>query len=241
MNTTLYTYHPIKYKKISIIPFPRLQYYMRKYNRKKRIYFSTLWLNSLCNHFEDYSVAEIYWTAKCMGCDLEDQYILDTIKNYSPEKPHFYIYTHFEWHKSELYKAFHTKAEVEKFKQTIRNQYSRKKVSDEKTSLVVNLYENNKDIKYNEMINTLKKDMCYNTINKKLKENNIVLEKKSKSFIAIEKKLEDLFKYRIDNVSRKLTYQVLADYCHVKLITFKRFIYANPEYKLKVETFNKSI
>lgn len=237
----LYTYHAEKIKKIGIIPLPRLNYYMKKYNRRKRIYFTTLWINSLCNHYEDYSVAEIYWVAKCMGCELDDQYILDTIKKYNPNKTHFYIYTHFEWNKSALYKTFGNKKEVEKYKQSIRNKYSRKKVSEEKTSMVINLYENNKDISYRDMFTALKEKMCYNTINKKLNENNIVLEKKSKSFVSIEKKLDALFKYRIDSVSRKLTYQVLADYCQVSLKTFKRYILYNPEYKSKIELFNQSM
>jgi hypothetical protein len=242
MENNLYTYHKERIKVIGFIPLPRLNYYMNKYNRNKRIYFSTLWLNSVCYLFDYLSNSSIYMMVKSMGLmELDDQYILDSIKDYNKDKPHYMIFTHFEWNKEELYKTFCNRKEVNKYKQSIRNKYNASKVHQDKTDLLLNLIENNKSIYYSEVILSLKKKISKNTIKKVLIENDIKLEKKSKSFILIEDKLNDLFKYRIDAVKTKLTIVILSKYTGVGFNTLKRFLIANPEYKIKVDNFNKTI
>ena len=178
---------------------------------------------------------------KSFGCDLDDQLILDILNEYHPEKPHFCIFTHFEWNQPRLYNMFGSKKEVEKYKYSIRNKYSGENKHQDKTNILLNLYENNKDIMYRDMILALKSKMSKPTALKVLKENNIVLEKKSKSFILIEKKLKDLFQYRIDNVKTKLTYVLLSEYISVNLKTLNRFLLTYPEYKEKIVSFNKSL
>jgi hypothetical protein len=235
-----YTYHQEKIKIIGIIPYQRLNYYLRKYGRKKRNYFITLWINSICNIFNYLSVADIYSIIKSMGCELDDQLIIDLIKNYDyNNSPHFYIFTHFEWNKENLYKTYKNKNDVDRFKRKIINSYSRKKISEEKTNILLNLYEHNKGLSRRDLILHLKKKMCYNSINKKLKENDIHPEKKSKSFTLIENKLKDLFQNRIERVNKKMTNQVLAEYIGVSKRTLIRFLKANNDWKEKIRNFKK--
>jgi hypothetical protein len=246
MENLPYIYHPEKIKVIGIVPYPMLAHIMKKCNRKKRIYLTTIWLNSMVHRFDDLSYKEIYMMVKCWNVDLEylgldDQYILDTLKSYNPNKPHFYINTHFEWNMVELYKKLGNKKNVDDYKKSIRNKYSRMKVHNSKSEMVLNLYKNNQNIRLSEIMTYLNKNVSKPTINKVLRENNIVLEKKSKSFILIENRLEDLFKYRIDNVKSKLTLNLLAEYIGVNLKTINRFLIAYPEYKLKIGSFNKSL
>jgi hypothetical protein len=175
-----------------------------------------------------------------MGCELDDQLIIDLIKNYDyNNSPHFYIFTHFEWNKENLYKTYKNKNDVDRFKRKIINSYSRKKISEEKTNILLNLYEHNKGLSRRDLILHLKKKMCYNSINKKLKENDIHPEKKSKSFTLIENKLKDLFQNRIERVNKKMTNQVLAEYIGVSKRTLIRFLKANNDWKEKIRNFKK--
>jgi ABC-type uncharacterized transport system ATPase subunit len=75
----LYKFHKGKIKIIGIIPYQRLNHYLRKFGRKKRTYFIMLWINSICNIFNYLSIADIYSVVKSMGCESDDQLILDLI------------------------------------------------------------------------------------------------------------------------------------------------------------------
>jgi len=237
-QTEFYTYYPEKIKVIGIVPIKRMNYYMRRYNKKKRIYFYTLWLNSISYIFEYLSYKEIYFMVKSMGLsDLPDEYILHTLKNYNIHNNHFYIYTNFKWNKEKLYSTFKSKIEVDKYKRSIINKYNRLKFSSKKEEIVLEYIKNNNDITKTELLNKIKKDVSKNTLNKILKNNDIELSKNNLNKKMIDEKLKDLFKYKVEKISKKLTNQLLANYCGVSLSTFKRYI-KDSEYKKEIKQFN---
>jgi hypothetical protein len=239
ITTDYYTFYPEKIKVIGIIPLQRLNYYMRSYNRKKRIYFYTLWLNSISYIFEYLSYKELFMMVKSMGLnDLPDEFILEKLKLYNiNDDNHFYIYTNFKWNKQNLYKDFKSKIEVDRYKKSIINKFNRQKFSESKNQLVLNVIENNQDITKSELYKKLENQVSSKTIKKIIDNNSIELKDEKKSSIQIEQKLNELFNYKVDKIIKKLTYQMLADYCGVSLKTFKRYI-KDSDYKSEIMNFN---
>ena len=90
--------------------------------------------------------------------------------------------------------------------------------------------------------------MCYferkisrKTILKIVRGNNLQLNKQSKSFRLIEEKLDQLFKFKIDNVNKIITYDLLANEIGVKKLTLQRYLNESPDQKAKIESFNRSL
>jgi len=237
----LFIYHKEKIKVINPPHYQRFNIIIKKSNFKKRVYLTTLWLNAMRHKYIEYSYKEIYTYVKHQGLmELDDQYILDTLHYWNEKKPTWKTETHYEWNQQELFKLFKTKSEVNKFKHSIRNEYGAKKKHQNKVDLVLNFYNSNKELYYSELIEKLQKDVCKKTIDVILNENNIIIQDKSKSFILIERKLNDLFKYRINTSDPKITYEMLAKYIGVSLITLKRFFKENEMYRFKVNKHNEN-
>lgn len=245
IRCTYYTYYETKIKVIGFVPYKRLCHYIRRYGRKKRIYFTTIWVNSFVNIMLksklEIDKRTMYQILKKWNVDLEDQYLLDTINYYTEDKPHFYVMSHFEWNEDKIWDDFDNILLMKNYKRKIRNVYSGKVKSDTKTKVLMDFYEYDRSIYYGDMLKKVKHKMCEKTMKKILNENEIVLEKKSKSFSKIEQKLEDLFKYRIDSVKQKITYELLSDYCGVSRRTLIRFLNINVQWKQKISDFNKTV
>lgn len=259
MTTPYYTYHeeaifipkPIHYNKMLN---------MKKHSGKNQLKtYKESWIRTLIYYYPHYSDADIYEEAKILGCTIDDidndikyESLLSIIKRLRKEVKYFNDNTNtnrflfktkvrFIWNKwkMEEIEIQSGSTAVKQFKRQMISKHNHELISKKKTSLVLEIVNNNVNINRTELISTLKGKVSQKTIDKILSENNITLSKKTKSSIEIEKKLYDLFKYRIDSVSERLTNENLAQYCKVSLNTFKRFIKNNNEYKIKIENFNK--
>ena len=251
MNTSLYTYYPNGNWMPCLVPYLKMLNMKKKAGRKQLIQYKLSWLRTLCYKNQEWSYKDLYNWAKKQGMDIDDQLILDTlksseneVKNWNDENSRkilFYSNIYFVWNMQELYKKFNDKNEIKKWKKIEVIKVNREKNSKKKESMVKYIIENNNGISKLELCKTLKGKVSINTINNILDRNNIKLESKSKASILIENKLDDLFKYRIDAVSKRITYDLLAVYTGVSLKTMKRFIISNNKYKVMIDAFNKRV
>lgn len=233
-----YIYYPEKIRIIGIVPLNKLRYYTRRYNLKKTTYFIKLWLNSFCHIFDYLSYKEIFMMVKSMGLvELPDEIILDILKKYNIDDDHFLIETHFKWNKELLYRDFKSKIEVDKVKRKIINKHIAENKSIAKENIVLNVINYN-DLTKRELIKKLENEVSHVTIDKVLKNNNIILNKQNNTEKHIHDKLSYLLNYRVDHIKIKLTDKVLADYCEVSLSSIKR--YKKP-FQKEIIQFNKYI
>lgn len=241
-----YTYYETPIKVIGIITYNKFIEILKrnKYNSDSCYAFKLMWINSWCHKLEYCSVADIYTIIKSMGADMDDQFILDSIKAYNyNESKHWTIEIKYDWKINLLYKDFHNKQMVDKIKRKIINFNIRNKVSEEKKNLVINYINSNKDISKNKLHNKIKKEVCLNTFNKIIKENGINIKNESKSNIIL-KSLIDTLNYNdlsAVKLNKIITYQYISEKSNLSVKTVNRFFNSNPEYKLILTKYNLNV
>ena len=100
---------------------------------------------------------------------------------------------YFVWDNQSIWREYKTKEEVAKYKRSVVLQYNKDKRSNSKTEMVLEQVKNNPNITFVELVEKLAGKVCRTTILKIVRENNIILSKKSRLYSLIDKKLNELF------------------------------------------------
>ena len=231
------------------VPYSRLLNQKKKCNTKLLLTYKKAWIKTIMYVNKEYTIEQCYTIIKSEGCELDDQLILDILKEFEKMKKLINetnmkkilyctkVHHIFSKYEMELIRQNEGEEGVKKFKIKIKNGNNRRKHSKSCKEEVLSRIT--KDISKNELYTLLKGKVSRPTIIKILKENNIILKSKSKSDILIEKKLYNLFKYRIDERMYPLTYSKIAKKYNIKLKTFKRFISNSEKYRVKIKEFNE--
>jgi len=210
------------------------------------------WLRTLVYFKKDLSLNSLYRIAKHQGLDLEDFLILkfigifkEEIKTYNETTDLkallFFSPRNFIWDENEISKVYKDKEGVQKFKRKTVCQYNNITRSKIKETEVLNIVQKNPLFTLNDLVSYFDGKISRKTISKIISGNNIQLNKQSKSFRLIEEKLDQLFKYKIDNVNKIITYALLANEIGVKKITLQRYLNQSPDQKSKIESFNRTL
>lgn len=107
--------------------------------------------------------------------------------------------------------------------------------------MVLDQVNNNPNISFVELVEKLASKVCRTTILKIVRQNNIVLSKKSRLHTLIDNKLNELFTNKVELVNRILTYKLLAEWIGVHEQEIKRFMKDNPDKRVKYQTLNKAL
>lgn len=223
ITTPYYTYHEESIKTLIIVDYLKFSHKIKRYSRSKKNYLVDCWLNTLIFNFRSYSVNNLLKIIKITGFNYpgyDDEYLINHIKTYNNNSNHYYTKSHFEWDYNKLYKDFGEKQYVDKYMCQIRNKHAAEKKLNINKQIVFNLYEN-RDFRIEDMIKKLQgKIKDKRTIKKALKANNITIEKKSKSFILIENRIDDVLK---ELEGKKITDKIIAEKIGVSIGTYKRW------------------
>lgn len=241
-----YTYYETPIKVIGIITYNKLIEILKKkkYNSDSCFELKLKWINSWIYKLEYCSIADIYTVIKSMGADMDDQFILDSIKAYDyNESKHWTIETKYDWKINMLYRDFHNKQSVDKIKRKIINNNIRNKVSVKKNDLIISYIENNKNISKNELHKKIKKEISLPTFNKIIKEKGIKIKNEPKSNILLKSLINSLNYNDLSAVklNKHILYQDISTKSNLSVKTINRFFNSNPEYKLILTKYNLNV
>jgi len=248
----MYTFHKDRVFLPTMIPFAKLLNIKKHIGSKQLLTYKISWLRTLAYFNKEWSYQDLYNWAKRQNFDLDDQIILDSLKKFKKE---IYTYTeetdlkkllictpkYFVWDNPSIWRKYKTKEEVKKYKRRVVLQYIKKKRSDTKIELVLEKVNNNPNISFVELVEELAGKVCRTTILKIVRGNNIVLSKKSRLYSLIDKKLNELFTYKSDQVKGILTYLLLGEWIGVNEQEIKRFMKDNPNQKIEYLALNKEV
>lgn len=248
----MYTFHEGRVFVPTMIPYAKLLAIKKHSGRKQLLSYKLSWLRTLAYFNKKWSYKVLYNWAKRQNFDLDDQVILDNLRKFKKEVKTYTEETnlkkllictpkYFVWDNSSIWREYKTKEEVEKYKRKVVLKYNKKKRSNIKIEMVLEQMNNNPSISLIELVERLTGKVCRTTIMKIVRQNNIVLSKKSRLYTLIEKKLNELFTYKSDMVQRVLTYKLLADWIGVKELEIKRFLKDNPAQKIRYQSLNKTL
>lgn len=248
----MYTFHKDRVFVPTIIPFVKLLNIKKHTGSKQLLSYKISWLRTLAYFNQEWSYQNLYNWAKRQNFDLDDQVILDSLKKFKEEVKTYTEETdltkilictpkYFSWDNQSIWREFKTKEEVEKYKKRIVLQYVKGRRSDTKIGMVLEQIENNPNISFVELVHRFSGKICRTTILKIVRQNNIVLSKKSRLQTLINKRLNELLTIKADLVTRILTYKLLSEWIGVKEQEIKRFMKDNPEQKIKYLALNKAL
>lgn len=270
ITTEFYTYYPDKIKVIDIVDFKKFIYFinlnqkkLKKNFNKTFIYYFKLYVNSICYiHYinDKYSFASIYEHIEkltknnnvvehIITDDIIIDYIKDGMKNLqinieNKNKNMYMVQKNYIWNNSNLNKYFECdKEKIKDYKRTIINKNISEKKSLKKTNDIIEVINNNKNMNKSELMNSLKSVASKNKIYSVLKDNDIKLNSKSKTYIMIENKLNNFFNGYIDydKFNKIITYDILAENMNISKRTIVRFFNEYPDFKNKLKDVNKKI
>jgi hypothetical protein len=210
------------------------------------------WLRTLVYSKNDLTQNSLYRIAKNQGLDFKDSLIRKLIGIFKEEvKTYnettnlkdflFFSPRNYVWDENEISKVYKNKKEAHTFKRRIvcqNNNITRSKIKEME---VLNIVQNNPLFTFIELVRYFEGKISRKTILKIVRENNLQLNKQSKSFRLIEEKLDQLFKFKIDNVNNIITYDLLANAIGVKKLTLQRYLNQSPDQKARIESFNRSL
>ena len=248
----MYTFHKDRVLVPAMIPFAKLLNIKKHSSSKQLLTYKISWLRTLAYFKEEWSYQNLYNWAKRQNFDLDDQVILDSLKKFKKEVKTYTEETdlkkllictpkYFVWDNQAIWKEYKIKEEVEKYKKRVVLKYVKKRRSDSKIEMVMEQIENNPNISFVELVERLSGKICRTTILKIVRQNNIVLSKKSRLQTLIDKRLNELYTNKVDLVSQILTYKLLAEWIGVKEQEIKRFMKDNPDQKIKYLALNKAL
>ena len=246
----MYTFHKDRVFAPSMIPFAKLLNMKKHTGSKQLLTYKISWLRTLAYFNREWSYQNLYNWAKRQNFDLDDQVILDSLKKFKEEVKTYTEETvlrkrlictpkYFVWDNQSIWKVYKTKEEVEKYKKRVVLQYVKEKRSDTKIEMVLEQIENNPNISFVELVERLSGKICRTTVLRIVRQNNIVLSKKSRLQTLIDKRINELLTNKGDLVNRILTYKLLAEWIGVKEQEIKRFMKDNPDQKIKYLALNK--
>lgn len=231
IQTPYYTYHDQPIKRIYIKTYIKFLKSIEKYSDSKKKYLIKCLIRSYCHIFlieYNYSILETYYMIKASGFNFDnlgfdDQFILDFISNYELKEKrnkHYEIETYFEWNYRKLNLDMNKK-EIERYKRKIINKHINEKKLAYSNQIIANLYDDNRDMFMRDIIEKLQgKIKDKRTINRALKANNIVMKKKSKAFLLIESRINDVLN---ELKGQRITNKLVSSKIGVSLITYKRW------------------
>jgi hypothetical protein len=248
----MYTFHEERVLVPAMIPYAKLLAVKKHTGRKQLLTYKISWLRTLAYFKKRWSYKVLYTWAKRQNFDLDDQLILDSLRKFKKEVKTYTENTdlkkvlicmprYFVWDNPSIWKVYKTKEEVAKYKSRIVLQYNTNKRSNSKIEMVLEQVNNNPCISFVELVEKLAGKVCRTTILKIVRQNNIALSKKSRMYLLIDKKLNELFTHKSDQVKGILTYQLLGEWIGVNEQEIKRFMKENPDQKIKYLALNKEV
>jgi hypothetical protein len=248
----MYTFHKDRVLVPAMIPLAKLLNIKKNTGSKQLLTYKISWLRSLAYFNREWSYQNLYNWAKRQNFDLDDQVILDGLKKFKEEVKTYTEETdlkkllictpkYFVWDNQAIWKEYKIKEEVKKYKRRIVLQYVKGRRSDAKLEMVLEQIKNNPSISFRDLVHRLSGKICRTTVLKIVRQNNIVLSKKSRLQTLIDKRLNELLTNKVDLVNRILTYKLLAEWIGVKEQEIKRFMKDNPDQKIKYLALNKTL
>ena len=248
----MYTFHERRVFVPTMIPYSALLNLKKHSGRKQLLTYKISWLRTLAYFNKKLSYKVLYNWAKRHNFDLDDQIILDSLRKFKKEVQTYTEETnlkkllicmprHFVWDNLSIWREYKTKEEVKKYKRRVVLQYNKNKVSKNKIDMVLEQVNNNPNISFSELVERLTGKVSRTTILKIVRQNHIVLSKKSRIQTMIDNKLNDLFTNKKELVNRVLTYKLLAELCGVREQEIKRFMKVNTDQRIKYQNLNKDL
>ena len=248
----MYQYHQEGVFVPSLIPFKRLIAQKRYSGRKELIKYKLSWLRTLVFFNRDFSDNHLLNLAKKEGFDLKYKVTkslltimkqeVDSIdQNGNAKKLIIHTKRHFIWDEKALLERFKTKDKIKQYKKMIIAQHMNQMRSKKKEELVMEQIQNNSTITLNELVRRLDGRVGRKFISNLIKQKKLAVSRQSKLYSLIGKKLNELFKYKVDYVNEVMTYQLLAEWIGVKRLTLQRYLNDHPDQKSKIKTFNKTL
>lgn len=107
--------------------------------------------------------------------------------------------------------------------------------------MVIEIVNQNPGISFVELADKLTGKVSRTTILKILKENNIILVKRSRLNSLIDKKINELIFTKSDQLKCVLTYKLLGEWIGVNELQIKRYMKDNPDKKSSFLALNKAV
>jgi len=252
IDDDMYTFHKGRVFVPTNVHYAKLLNIKKHSGSKQLLTYKISWLRTLTYSNQEWSYKVLYNWAKRQNFDLDDQVILDSLRKFKKEFKTYTIATnlkkilictpkYFVWDKQAIWREYKTKEEVAKYKSRIVLEYNKNKRSNSKIEMVFEQVNNNPNISFVELVEKLAGKVCRTTILKIVRENNIVLSKKSRLYSLIDKKLNELFTYKSDQVKGILTYQLLGEWIGVNEQEIKRFMKENPYQQITYLALKKEV
>lgn len=248
----MYTFHMGRVLAPTDVPYAKLLNIKKHTGSKQLLTYKISWLRTLAYFNQEWSYKDLYNWAKRQNFDLDDQVILDNLRKFEKEvqtytektdlkKLLICIPKYFIWDNPSIWKECKTKEEVAKYKSRIVLEYNKNKRSNSKIEMVLEQVNNDPSISFVELVEKLAGKVCRSTILKIVREYKIDLSKNSRLYSLIDKKLNELFTYKSDQVKGILTYQLLGEWIGVNEQEIKRFMKDNSDQKIKYLALNKEV
>lgn len=148
---------------------------------------------------------------------------------------------HFIWDDQEIWRIYKTREEVMKYKRKTVLEHVKKNLSSKKATMVIEIVNQNPGISFVELADKLTGKVSRTTILKILKENNIILVKRSRLNSLIDKKINELIFTKSDQLKCVLTYKLLGEWIGVNELQIKRYMKDNPDKKSSFLALNKAV
>jgi hypothetical protein len=234
-----------------MVPYAKLLAIKKRCGRKQLLTYKISWLRTMAYFNQEWSYQDLYNRAKRQNFDLDDQLILDSLRKFMEEvntystntnlrKLLIHMPKHFIWDNQEIWRIYKTREEVMKYKRKTVLEHVKKNRSNKKTTMVIEIVNQNQEISLIELADKLNGKVSRTTIIKILKQNNIILAKKSRLNSLIDRKFNELIFKKSDQLKCVLTYKLLGEWMGVSEQQIKRFM-KDPDKKSRFLALNKVV